>query len=329
MAVRSLSRAAAIAATLVLALSGCGGDDDGKNGSSSGETAAPKVEEFPNPAGKTLDEIRRGLGPGPVLAPAVSVLEPGDNRFSFGLFDRSRRQIAETPTVLYIAETDGGEVLGPFPARNLALEVSPAFRSETVSNDPDAAKSIYVAQVKFPRPGDYEVLGVARLDDRLVAADRLAVRVTRGSKVPEVGERAPKIDTPTRESVGGDVAQIDTRVPPGSMHEENLADVVGRKPAILLFATPALCQSRLCGPVVDILEQVKAENEGEDVAWIHMEIYNENEVQKGFRPQIAAFNLPTEPWLFAIDREGKVAARIENAFNKGEAEAALRAAQGR
>ena len=100
-----------------------------------------------------------------------------------------------------------------------------------------------------------------------------------------MGEKAPKIDTPTVESVGGDVKQIDTRVPPGTMHDDNFADVLGKKPILLLFATPALCQTRVCGPVVDIAEQVKARTSG-DTAFIHMEIYNDNELEKGFRPQV-------------------------------------------
>ena len=32
------------------------------------------------------------------------------------------------------------------------------------------------------------------------------------------------------------------------------------------------------------------------------------------RPQVRRFHLPTEPWLFAINREGVVSAAIEGAF---------------
>ena len=95
---------------------------------------------------------------------------------------------------------------------------------------------------------------------------------------------------------------------------------------MLLFATPALCQSRVCGPVVDIAEQVKAGYDG-DAEFIHMEIYNDNELDKGFREQVLEWNLPTEPWAFTIDREGKVAARLEGAFSARELEAALAKAE--
>ena len=74
---------------------------------------------------------------------------------------------------------------------------------------------------------------------------------------------------------------------------------------MLLFATPQFCQSRVCGPVVDVAEQVKQEY-GDEAAFIHMEIYNDNDPGKGVRPQVRAFNLPSEPWLFTIDRQGTV-----------------------
>jgi hypothetical protein len=110
------------------------------------------------------------------------------------------------------------------------------------------------------------------------------------------------------------------------MHDDNLAEVLGKRPVLLLFATPALCQSRVCGPVVDIAEQVKATHKG-DTAFIHMEIYTDNELEKGFRPQVAAYKLPTEPWAFAIDRNGKVAARLEGAYSEHELSEAVKAAE--
>ena len=45
-----------------------------------------------------------------------------------------------------------------------------------------------------------------------------------------------------------------------------------------------------------------------------MEIYNENDPSQGVRSQVRRFHLPTEPWLFAINREGVGSATIEGAF---------------
>ena len=127
--------------------------------------------------------------------------------------------------------------------------------------------------------------------------------------------------------MGGDVASIDTRLPPSSMHDADFADVLGKKPVVLLFATPQLCQSRVCGPVVDVAEQVKASSR-DDVEFIHMEVFRDNRIDKGIRPQMAAFNLQSEPWLFVFDRSGKVASRIEGAFSERELEQAISTATG-
>ena len=320
--------AAALAGTLAVAglAAGCGGDE-GDGGRDRAQPPAPVAgpEGFPAARGKTIAQMRRQYGQGGlVLSPSVSELEPGENRFGFGLFDPGRAQIADTPVAVYVAPVDGGPARGPFPARYESLETKPRFRSEGVAADRDSAKSVYVADVRFGEPGRYELLGLARLDDRLVAATPAGppVTVRRDSRVPEVGDRAPRTETPTKTDVGGRVEEIDTRVPPSTMHDSNLAEVIGKKPVALLFATPALCQSRVCGPVVDIAEQVKA-GRGDEVEFIHMEIYNDNQVEKGFRPQVLRWRLPTEPWLFTIDRKGRIAARMEGAFSVRELDQAI------
>jgi hypothetical protein len=322
------SRRSLIAAVLFACavVAGCGGDGD--------ETAADKPPPVADPAkfpatnGKTLADLLNRLGEaGPVLAPSVAVLVRGKNRFGFALFERDRAQIAEAEVALYLAPLGGGPARGPFPARYESLDVKPQFQSRQVASDPDSAKTLYVADVTFDRPGRYEVLGIARLDERLVAARPvtpvLAVGGVSDDPVPRVGEQAPPIHTPTEEDVSGDIARIDTRLPASSMHDADFADVVGKEPVVLIFASPQLCVSKVCGPAVDIVEQVKADHEGE-AEFIHMEPYRDNTLEKGFYPQLTAWGLPTEPWLFVIDRNGKVAARFEGAFAARELEEALR-----
>ena len=64
-------------------------------------------------------------------------------------------------------------------------------------------------------------------------------------------------------------------------------------------------------------------DDGDDVAFIHQEIYNDNEVNKGLRPQVAAWRLQTEPWTFVIDRNGRSSQRFEGAFSAGELQRAV------
>lgn len=311
-------------------VAGCGGDD-----SSSGDQQAPpaaKAEDFPKPNGKSLAELLKDAGgTGPVLAPSGLELRTGKNRFGFALFSRSREQITDASVAVYVAPAGGGPAEGPYLARWESLEVRPQFQSRQTASDPDSAKSIYTAEIPFAKPGQYNVVGIARIGGKLVPATTpsagVVVKKESADPIPAVGTRPPRIHTPTVAEVGGDVASIDTRLPPSSMHDADFADVLGKKPVVLLFATPQLCQSRVCGPVVDVAEQVKA-SAADDVEFIHMEIFRNNRIDDGVRPQMAAFQLQTEPWLFVFDRSGKVAARIEGAFSEGELEQAISKATG-
>ena len=318
----------AVAGCLALVVGGCGSSQKTPPKPPPVPPPSASAASFPSSNGKTLDDIRSGhtQQQGPILAPSVSVMDPGTNRFGFALFDRSRRQLTDVPVAIYISATDGTGVQGPFVARSESLAVKPAYQSRTVAQDPDAAHSVYVAELPFPRAGNYVVMALARVGGQLVATNGFSVQVgNHGAEPPQVGQRAIRVHTPTLSDVGGEASDIDTRSPPAKdLLRDDLYDVLGRKPVVLVFATPLLCQSRVCGPVVDIAEEVKNTADRADrVAFVHVEIYRDNEVNKGFRPQVAAYRLPTEPWTFVIDRHGIVRDRFEGAFSVGELERAV------
>ena len=307
---------ALLAAVFVAA--GCGGDD------SSDQPAPPpaRAQDFPTVKGQTLRQLLTKLGSGPVLAPSGAEFRTGEQRVGFALFRRDRSQITNASVALYVAPIGGGPAKGPYLARYEDMTVKPQFQSRQTATDPNAAKSIYTAKIPFPKPGRYEMLGIAKQGNKLVAATLpqagIVVKKAADDPIPAVGTAPPRIHTPTLTDVGGNAAAIDTRLPPSSMHDVDFADVLGNKPVVLLFATPQLCQSRVCGPVVDLAEQVKANAANSDVAFIHMEVFRDNQIDKGIRPQMAAFHLQTEPWLFTFNKKGKVAERLEGAFSERE-----------
>ena len=241
---------------------------------------------------------------------------PGANRFGFGVFTVAGEQITDAEIAIYAAPGDGGEAVGPYPAKIESLETDAAFEARTTADDPDSAKAVYVSDVEFDKPGEWRLLALIRDGDELQAARVPSAIVDDYSKIPDVGDKAPAVETPTVDQVG-DVAEIDTRNPHDTMHEVDAADTIGKKPTVLLFATPALCVSRVCGPVVDVAEQVKSEL-GDDAAFVHMEVYDDNNPNDGIRPQLQQYGLQTEPWLFVMDAQGKVSTRIEGAFSVAE-----------
>jgi hypothetical protein len=308
--------------SLSLALSACGAGGSGSSDFTPTPPKVPSIAQFPKVRGRTMNALAANVQGGLVLAPSVSLLLPGTNRFGFGLFDRQRKQVTDASGAIYIARGPNSRAHGPYVARWESLEVKGHYLSKTVATDPNAAQTLYVANVPFRTPGKYVVLGLFRLDNRLIGAGT-TVEVVKDSKVPAVGQPAIKVDTPTKDSVGGDLSKIDTRDPHDDMHDDNLADVLGKRPVVLLFATPALCASRVCGPVVDIAEQVRHNRPQDDTAWIHMEIYNNNQVSDGYRPQFLAYHLPQEPWLFVIDRKGKISSELQGAYSASELEKAV------
>ena len=312
-----------------LAAAGCGGSSGG--GADDGNAAAPAQpqssvtkEDFPPTKDRTLPDVIGNLPAGPVLAPSVSLLDKGTNRVGFALFDTAGKQLSGAGVALYVGATDGSSAHGPYLARSESLKVSPQFESKQTATDPNSARAVYVADVPFKKNGKYAMLAIAKLDGRLVATSPIAVQVG-GKKVvpPAVGQKAPLIHTLTPADVAGNVAKIDTRVPPApSLLKDDFADVLGKKPIVLTFATPQLCQSRVCGPVVDVVDEVQAKV-GDKVSFIHQEVYQDNQVSKGLREQLQTYKLQTEPWTFVIDKTGVISTRFEGAFSPGELERAV------
>ncbi len=338
---RYLAPLACLLALGGLVLSGCGGGSGGSTASDSSSSesrpAAPK-SAFPSAKGKTLREVLDAAdGPSDlVISPAALVFYKGENRYPFGVFERDRAQVSDADIALYFAKVPGGsgaagtkkakkaearalddKAVGPFPASIESMQTKPAFRAQTTTSDPDAATVVYKTDVDFPSNGDWAIGALIKKDGKLTGTLLPSATVGNYERIPAVGQKAPPIHTPTPSDTGGDLSKITTRIPPDTQNRVDYADALGKEPIVLLFATPQFCQSRVCGPVVDVAEQVKQEY-GKDAAFIHMEIYNGNDPSKQVRPQVKAFHLPSEPWLFAIGRDGRIKDEIEGAFGVEE-----------
>jgi hypothetical protein len=340
---RRATRAFACLLAAVLAIAGCGGSEDSGTTAATAESRpAPPKGDFPSASGKSLAEIVKSAdGPAEaVVSPAALAFYTGPNRYPFGVFQPDQTQIADADVALYIAKapppktdrpgTDDEKqrkgavarardealeapAVGPFPARVESLATQAAFRAKTTSDDPLAATVVYVSDIDFPSEGEWRIAALIQHEGELKATLLPSAVVGEFKRVPRPGDRPPRIHTPTASDVGGDLEQITTRVPPDTQNRADFADVLGEKPVALLFATPQFCQSRVCGPVVDVAEQLK-ESYGDQVEFIHMEIFQDNDPNKGVRPQVRAFRLPSEPWLFVVDGEGVVSDAVEGAF---------------
>jgi hypothetical protein len=318
-------------------LAGCGGGSDSgsqvnKEAEAGKTRPAPPVGNFPATEGRTLkalveDEADvRATGK---IIPSAEAFYPGTNRYPFLVTQkdtesgRPGKEISDAEVAIYYAKAPPKTgkakglafkqlAVGPFPARIESLATEKPFQGKTTTENPDVANVVYSADLDFPGPGEYRPVALVKEKGGWAKVGLRSIKVGEFEKIPRPGDKAPSIQTPTVQDVE-DLAELSTRVPPDTQNKVNYADVLGKEPILLLFTTPKFCQSRVCGPVVDVAQQAQHRFEGK-ANFIHMEIYNDNDPANGVRPQVRKFHLPTEPWLFAINREGVVSATIEGGF---------------
>jgi hypothetical protein len=320
------------------ALAGCGGADDESTAEQPAENVRPEVRadvqaaqnpsaaDFPAAAGKTLQQLADEIGgAGPRVGLGGSTFTVGRTRIPFGVIGDDGRFLYG-PTAVYVARGPGKKAEGPFLAPADVLVTDPAYRSKQAATESDPFAAVYAAEVPFKKPGAYAIFTVTKLASGLASTGtQIEVKTKADDPIPDVGEPAPKVQTDTLDSLGGNEDLLDTRQPPSDMHESSFAQVVGKKPAALLFATPQLCQSRVCGPVVDVALQLR-EKYGDRIEFIHQEVYADNDLEKGLREPLRRFKLKTEPWLFVVGADGRVTARLEGSFGLSATEQALKTA---
>ena len=326
------TRIAAALSMLVLLLAGCGSSTKhstsgatsqpnggaGTSSTTASQTGSPALSaaehprgsQFPSAMGKTLQQVADLANAQAQLGAATGTFTPGNRRIAFGI-NSSSGAFIYAPTALYIATSPSSPAQGPFLAPADPMTVAPQYRSNE-NEGPGGLRAIYAAAVPLARAGKYTILALTQTAQGLVGSPG-EVAVARSSPIPGQGQRPPPITTDTPASVAGNTALLTTRIPPEDMHSVSFNKVLGKHPIALLFSTPQLCQSRVCGPVTDIAVQLQREF-GNRVTFIHEEVYVNNKPKQGLRPQLKAFHLQTEPWLFTINRNGVIAARLEGAF---------------
>ena len=182
-------------------------------------------------------------------------------------------------------------------------------------------RGVYVAEAALDVAGVWNALALTRGKRVPFVLD-----VKPQPEAPAVGTPAARAASPTKADTLG-VKPICTRRPRCPLHQVSLADAIGTgKPVAVMFATPALCQSAYCGPVLDELLDIRAPFT-EAVTFVHVEIYASN---KGadLAPTVEAWGLPSEPWFFTIDGAGTIVSRLDGAFGSDEMQATLEALVG-
>lgn len=271
------------------------------------------------------------LAVGPAERFLVGVFSADRGELGYGAVDLSFSYLGATAAagVPVAGPRATGQFLSVPGAEPSAPRAGPAFlrRSE--------GRGVYEATVGFDKPGFWEVAIEARMTDGVTRATTADFQVLATHNVPSVGDTPPSGDTLTLTTPGAAQASIDSRatgglpIPDPELHQRTVADAVAaRRPVLVVFATPTFCVSRFCGPVTDMVAELAAAY-GDRATFIHVEIWKDYEARQLNDAVVAWLTQGdtggTEPWVFLIGADGRVAARWDNVASRSEIEPMLQA----
>jgi hypothetical protein len=293
-------RASLALVALIVLVAGCG------SSTSSSKRGAPDAG--------SLDALWRTPtgGQSVALIPGTSDYSPGDVRVSFLVVDPHGR-VSSTPHAdVWVARSLRAK---PFAHSVASLE---PIGVPGVSTGADA-KAIYVAHVRVPASGHYQLVARPIGGGKHIAAlGDLVVRER--SQSPMVGTHAYPSQTPTLASTGGRTALLTTSMPPDrALLRTSIAGALAAHvPFVVTFATPRYCESRICGPVVDVVNNVRKQYAPRGVRFIHVEIYRQNNPSKGPNLWVRQWHLPGEPWTFLVGRDGTIKGKFQGSVSTRE-----------
>lgn len=190
--------------------------------------------------------------------------------------------------------------------------------------------TVYVAPVEFDRAGWWGAELDVTVEGETHEDVRLRFWVQESTPEPRVGDPVPATRQPTIHDVD-DIADLDTTRPPNpELHDVTVAEALERgEPFVVAFVTPAFCQTRFCGPVMEAVVLPAWREYGDRVRFIHIEPFDVPKARaEGVLEPVEAtleWNLRVEPMIFVVGRDGRVAGTFEGILELEELEEALEA----
>ena len=267
------------------------------------------------------------------LWPAFTELAAEPSRFSFAILalDNSLVEDAQVSVRFRSTEDEAAQFTEAWQATFRSVETTtPHIHEDGQTHLHSDTRGVYVvdAAVEFDAPGPWEAhLQVSPADGSGPFPITYPFTVFPQPLTPRLGEPAPASRNRTTRDVQ-DLTELSTRIPPiAEMHQVSVAEALDRgRPFVVVFSTPAFCQSRLCGPILDVVATLLP-TYGDKVDFIHIEPYDlellRTQGQFQSSPAALEWGLLTEPWVFVVDTQGRLAAKFEGIFVPEELEQAL------
>lgn len=269
--------------------------------------------ESPN-SGKTSAPGANGPTPGQEVFPIVasSDLAVGENRFLIGLIDDNDAPVRSPETTLRVGFLPpGSDTVESVTEMSFVWSIKPL-------------QGLWVGTAEFSVSGEWRA-AIELQGGEYQTTVGTAFQVKEASSTPSIGTRPPAVDTPTAGDVK-DLAEITTDSDPDPrFYELSIADALkAKKPAVIVFATPKFCTSQVCGPTLSIVKEVS--KDFPEVNFLHVEPYDLDKVPEKLEPipAVLRWGLPSEPWVFVTDAQGRLAGKYEGAISPAELSSLLR-----
>jgi hypothetical protein len=290
--------AAALALAACFIAAGCGGSSSAQE-----EPSAPS----------TLEALWRAPGADVAVVPGAADFGPGTIRYTFLVIDGQGRVVTRPTAKVWLARSLESKPFAQTTARSETIGVA--------ESEPGEAQEVFVAELELGEPGTYWLLAEPVGGRKIQALGNVVVK--EATSAPAVGADAIASKTPTLESASLEQLTTSTK-PDRELYESSVADALAAKtPFVVAFATPKYCTSRTCGPVVDVVSEVRRRHADDGIRFIHVEIYEDNDPTKGQNAWVREWKLPTEPWVFLVGSDGKVASRFEGTVSVRELDEAV------
>lgn len=326
----------AIFCAVALLAAACAGGSGASGGASptpgaSASAAAGACPVTPAPAGapEGWDVTSQSPSVFPQIINPSGTVTCGTTRLMFSFLDSQNVPVAKPDRKVDVKAFD----LGADPKKPVAE--GPATFIWAI----EPQVGVYVIDLDLPTAGDYGVEFTTTPAGGSAETIRTTMEVQPSTSVISVGDKAPASDTPTLDDVGGDIAKISTDPKPDpAFYTTSIADAVAaHKPFVVAFATPKFCVSKQCGPTLDRIKPIAAKHPG--VTVINVEPYQLQYADGGLQPVLDAsgnltptkatdeWHLPSEPWVFVVDKDGIVTNSFMLIFSDDELDEALTAVE--
>jgi len=251
-----------------------------------------------------------------------------DNRFAVGLLDPNRKLVKDANVHLsfYTIGADGktGTLRGQGDAQFVELNVAGAHAHDSSPQNDITEDSVafYVVNTPFDVAGKWAVVITATPEaGGAPATVEVPFDVLDKSVTPALGTVPPASRNDTA-ATNSNTASLCSRAPACPLHDKVIADVLGKgRPLVVQFSTPAFCQTRFCGPVLEVL-LTQVPKYQDRVDFVHIEVWQDFQLQQ-YRPAVKEWNLPGEPYTFFMASDGKIVGKLEAIFSEEELTSAL------